>query len=79
MIEVFGADVLRDDLPIADVVVANIELRIVERLLERAAARVAVTSGYLESETPIAPGWTRVDRLEVEGWIADTLRRTALS
>ena len=76
---VLQADVLHDDLPVADVVVANIELRIVERLLERVVARVAVTSGYLESETPTMSGWTRVDRVELEGWAADTLKRTALS
>ena len=72
-IEVSRADVLRDELPAVDVVVANIELRIVERLLERATARVAVTSGYLEAETPEAPRWTRADRLELEGWAADVL------
>lgn len=79
VVDVFKADVLRDELPDADVVVANIDLRIVEQLLERVVARVAVTSGYLDSETPAMSGWTRVDRLEVEGWAADTSRRTALS
>ncbi len=72
-IEVSRADVLRDELPAVDVVVANIELRIVERLLERATARVAVTSGYLEAQTPEASRWTRADRLELEGWAADVL------
>ncbi len=79
VVEVARADVLRDELPVTDVVVANIELRIVEQLLGRLAARVAVTSGYVASETPIAPGWTRIDRLELDGWAADTLRRGALS
>lgn len=79
VVDVFKADVLRDELPDADVVVANIDLRIVEQLLGRVVARVAVTSGYLDSETPAMSGWTRVDRLEVEGWAADTSRRTALS
>ena len=72
-IEVSRADVLRDELPAVDVVVANIELRIVERLLERATARVAVTSGYLEAQTPEASRWARADRLELEGWAADVL------
>ena len=79
VMDVVRADVLRDDLPASEVVVANIELRVVERLLERGVGRVAVTSGYLESEMPTASGWTQVDRLEIEGWAADTLRKTALS
>lgn len=73
-VEVSTADVLHDGLPIADVVVANIELAVVERLLTRLVARTAVTSGYLDSESPTAPGWTRVDRLELEGWAADVFR-----
>jgi len=73
VVEVFQAEVVRDELPVVDVVVANIELDIVERFLERATARVAVTSGYLAPETPQAPRWTRLDRLELEGWAADVL------
>jgi ribosomal protein L11 methyltransferase len=71
VVDVFRADVLRDELPVADVVVANIELRIVQQLLGRLVACLAVTSGYLESELPMAPGWKAVDRLELEGWAAD--------
>jgi ribosomal protein L11 methyltransferase len=73
VVDVFRADVIRDELPVADVVVANIELAIVERFLQRATARVAVTSGYFAAETPEAPRWTRLDRLELEGWAADVL------
>jgi len=76
-IDVRRADVLRDELPRTDVVVANIELPVVERFLERLVARFAVTSGYLESETPAVSGWTRVDRLELEGWAADVFSLTA--
>lgn len=68
-----------DVLPRTDVVVANIQLPVVERFLERLVARIAVTSGYLESETPAVSGWTRVDRLELEGWAADVFFVTALS
>ena len=68
------ADVLVDELPRADVLVANIELAIVERLLDRVASPVAVTSGYLQSETPTGCGWTRTDRMELGGWAADVLR-----
>jgi hypothetical protein len=61
------------------VVVANIELAVVELLLERADSPVAVTSGYLASETPAVSGWTCVDRLELDGWAADVLSRATLS
>ena len=74
-VEVSPADVLRDALPQGDVVVANIELPVVERLLERLHARHAVTSGYFASERPTASGWTAVDRVELEGWAADVLAK----
>jgi ribosomal protein L11 methyltransferase len=73
-VRVFRADVLADELPQADVLVANIELATVEQLLERVACSVAVTSGYLQSEAPTGRGWARVDRVELEGWAADLLR-----
>ena len=75
-VNAFRADVLVDELPRADVLVANIELSIVERLLERVACSLAVTSGYLQSETPTERGWTRIDRVELDGWAADVLRAT---
>jgi hypothetical protein len=67
------ADVLADELPRADVVVANIELAVVERLLLRRPAPVAVTSGYLASDAPRIDGWNLVERIELEGWAADVL------
>ena len=78
-VEVARADVLRDELPDADVVVANIELAVVEALLDRSAARVAVTSGYLAAERPRAQGWIHVQRVELDGWAADVFSRAALS
>jgi ribosomal protein L11 methyltransferase len=69
------ADVLVDELPSAHVVVANIELGVVEALLARIDARTTVTSGYLASERPEAPGWRAVERIELEGWAADVLAR----
>jgi ribosomal protein L11 methyltransferase len=74
-VEIFAADVLADTLPAADVVVANIDLAVVEALLARVDARAAVTSGYLVSARPSASGWERADRLELEGWAADVFRR----
>ena len=72
-IDVRRLDVLRDPLPEADVVVANIELAVVEALLARASARVAITSGYLARESPRAERWMRGRRLELDGWAADVL------
>jgi ribosomal protein L11 methyltransferase len=74
-VNVSHADVLRDELPPVDVVVANIELAIVEELLQRVPAGVAVTSGYLAVDAPGAAGWSVVDRLELEGWAADVLTK----
>ena len=74
-VDVARADVLLEEFPAADVVVANIELAIVERLLARVRARVVVTSGYLASERPGAERWSPVDRLELEGWAADVFAR----
>jgi ribosomal protein L11 methyltransferase len=75
-VDVSLADVLVDQLPAVDVVVANIELAVVEPLLHRVPARLAVTSGYLASEAPGAAGWVSVARLELDGWAADVLRAT---
>jgi ribosomal protein L11 methyltransferase len=75
VVEARRADVLVDELPPADVVVANIELRVVEQLLARIDATKAVTSGYLASERPEAPGWRALERIELEGWAADVLAR----
>jgi ribosomal protein L11 methyltransferase len=70
------ADVLADELPRVDVVVANIDLRAVEALLARHPAVTAVTSGYLAVDAPSADGWAGVDRLELDGWAADVFVAT---
>ncbi len=75
VVDVRRADVVGDELPASDVAVANIELAVVERMLERLQSRVAVTSGYLASESPDAAGWTPVERVELEGWAADVLAK----
>jgi ribosomal protein L11 methyltransferase len=75
-VHVGAGDVLRDELPAVDVVVANIELGVVHALLARNPAPVALTSGYLADETPVVTGWDRTDRIELEGWAADALRYT---
>ncbi|MGH3135319.1 MAG: 50S ribosomal protein L11 methyltransferase [Gaiellaceae bacterium] len=71
-IEVREADVMRDDLRPVDVLVANIELAVVEVLLARrpALARTIVTSGYLAGERPQAKRWAIVRGVELDGWAA---------
>jgi len=72
-IDVRRADVLVDELPDADLLVANIELRVVEALLARRPAPRAITSGYLAHERPQVARWTPVARVELDGWSADLL------
>ncbi len=64
-----------EPLPTADVAVANVLIAPVERILARLGARAAITSGYLDSDTPTAPGWRHVDRVEADGWAADRFER----
>jgi ribosomal protein L11 methyltransferase len=73
-LEAWVADVVTDELPVVELVVANIELGAVERLLGRRPADVVITSGYLTDATPIAPGWERVAWLELDGWAADVFQ-----
>lgn len=67
------ADALLDELPKTDVVVANIALDVVERLLLRVSAAVAVTSGYLDSQQPDVDRWWPRDNRDLDGWAADLL------
>ena len=58
-------------LPPVDVVVANVLLAPVERILVRARAGIAITSGYLVTDVPRPGRWRPVERLERDGWAAD--------
>jgi ribosomal protein L11 methyltransferase len=73
---VIQVDVLKDALPAADLLVANIELRAVEALLVRWKGGRAIVSGYLAREAPTGDGWARTDRRELDDWAADSLVRT---
>ena len=73
VVEVRRLDVLRDELPAAELLVANIELRVVEALLPRSRARHAITSGYLAGQAPAVAGWRVLEELELEGWAAHLL------
>jgi ribosomal protein L11 methyltransferase len=74
-LDAYRADALVDDLPAADVIVANVALDVVERLLPRLDARLAITSGYLERDDLQVTGWRRVERSDREGWAADLYER----
>jgi hypothetical protein len=67
--------VLEDELPDADIAVANIELATVEALAPRVRARILVTSGYPGREWPSLAGWEHGRRAERDGWAADLHRR----
>lgn len=62
-------------LPAAETAVVNILLPEVEVVLGRLRSTRAITSGYLAGERPAAPGWTRIQTRELEGWRADMFRR----
>ena len=74
-VQVDRRDALTDELPVTDVAVANIALDVVESVLARLAARVAITSGYVASEQPSTERFRSVRRLERDGWAADLLER----
>ncbi len=71
----YVADALAEELPAAEIVVANVALDVVQRLLPRVAARSAVLSGYLDRDEPRVDGWTTVARRTADGWAADLLQR----
>ena len=74
-VDVRELDAVVDELPRANVAVANIALVAVEQLLAVLDACYAVTSGYLSHDEPSAPGWERTGREELAGWAADLFRR----
>lgn len=69
------ADALEAPLPPVDVTIANISAEAVDGVIPRLDTSTVVTSGYLEQETPAAPGFRRERRLTDGGWAADVFRR----
>ena len=74
-VETRRAHALVDQLPAADVAVANISADSVQRLLPRLDAATVVTSGYLERDSPVGQGLRHERRLTDSGWAADVFRR----
>ena len=66
-----------DEVPAADVAVANVLLRPVEKILARLETQFAITSGYPTGDMPAAPGWRHLERIELHGWAADRFERSA--
>jgi ribosomal protein L11 methyltransferase len=74
-LETRAFDLASEEPPAADVAVANISRELVEQLLPRLSARVAVTSGYLASDPLRLEPFVRRERRVVDGWAADLLTR----
>jgi ribosomal protein L11 methyltransferase len=64
-------DTLTDNIPPADVALANIAFAAVEALPGRLETNHLVTSGYLAPETPALAGFRRLGRRELDGWAGD--------
>lgn len=62
--------------PAADLAVMNIALDVVEGILPTLQVPRAITSGYLERDTPSAADWRSVERRTRDGWAADLLERS---
>ena len=68
-------DAARDELPRADLAVANITLAAVDEIAPRVVATTLVTSGYLDADRPAPVGWRRAERRTSGGWAADRWTR----
>jgi ribosomal protein L11 methyltransferase len=66
-------DLASEEAPVADIAIANIDLRTISLL--RPAAATLVTSGYYASDRPEASGFAHVDRRVQGEWAADLFRR----
>jgi ribosomal protein L11 methyltransferase len=70
------ADFLEDELPAAELTVANVTLEAVEAVAGRIPGEELISSGYLASEHPSLRGWSHRERREDEGWAADAFVRS---
>jgi ribosomal protein L11 methyltransferase len=70
-VDVSLGDALVADLPLADVVVANIARDAVEALATRLRCRLLVASGYLDRDPVWLAGFRRLRRRGADGWVAD--------
>ena len=70
-VEVEQADLREDELPEADLVLANIAAEAALALGPRLRAPRAITSGYLVADDVRLDGYRRERRVEQDGWAAD--------
>jgi ribosomal protein L11 methyltransferase len=70
-IAVGQADVFSDELPEAQLSLANITREGVELLAPRLSGEELIASGYLAAERPLPAGWRHCERREADGWAAD--------
>jgi ribosomal protein L11 methyltransferase len=69
------ADALQEELPEADVAVANITCASVEAVAPRLRCLFLIASGYLEKEAVGLAGFSHRERRVAEGWAADVYER----
>lgn len=74
-IDVRQLDAVADELPPAELVVANIAPEPIAALSGRLRCERAITSGYLATTRPQLDALAHVQRLELEGWAADLYER----
>jgi ribosomal protein L11 methyltransferase len=70
-LDVRQADVLADELPLTDIVLANITWPILETLAPRLRSNRLVSSGYLPTDPESLPPFRHVRRVTRDGWAAD--------
>jgi len=76
-VEFRRADATTDELPAADVGVANITRTLAETVGGRMDCRTLITSGYLVTEEFELPHFEHTGRVAAEGWAADVFARRA--
>ena len=74
-VEVRLLDAESDELPAAEIVVANIDLATLGRLALPSNPIALVTSGYYEADHPTFPGFVHQARRTDAGWAADLFGR----
>jgi ribosomal protein L11 methyltransferase len=70
-IDVVGGDALASELPVTDIVVANITRPTLEALAPRLRSRVLVGSGYLPTDASELPHYRHIRRVTRDSWAAD--------
>jgi ribosomal protein L11 methyltransferase len=68
-------DALTEDIPAAEILVANVSAAFAGKLRPAAVTRAVLASGYLEVDLPALAGFRPRDRRVAEGWAADLYRR----